>query len=373
MISTKSGTTTWSKAAPAVEAKSNSAANNVSAGDSQKYFGGEAVGDTLNKISDPNFVDSSKKMRTVGDPALGKDAFMTLLLTQMKNQDPTNPLKSHEMAAQLAQFTSLEKLNNINDGIANLRKDNQPDHNFQALTFIGKTVTMDNSKIQRAEPTATHDLKFLLAGDAQKANVEVRDAAGVVVRTLEMKNLKAGPNKIAWNGKNDEGKDMPVGDYTLNVEALGSNGKKLFAQTKAEGIVTGVNFTAHGPQLLMGKQVIQMSDVKEISDTHVGQQEQLTPQGAAPTSVLESMMKSGGPGGHMLPLPATAANAPMAQAKVSQANSPSAQSPKKVEVKTESKDNAEKRASLSKGNINDLAMTQGLINHLNKEGAKAGM
>jgi flagellar basal-body rod modification protein FlgD len=337
MISVKGGTQTWSSSPQRTDFKSDGA-QTMSATDKQKYFDSEPIGDTLNKVADPNYVDPAKKMRTVGDSQLGKDAFMSLLLTQMKNQDPTNPLKSHEMAAQLAQFTALEKLNNINEGIEKLRKDNQPDHNFQALAFIGKTVTMGNSKIARLEESETHDLRFSLPQDAQKANIEISDASGNLVRKMEMKNLKAGANSLTWNGKTEEGATAPKGDYTLKVEALGANGKKLYVQTKADGVITGVNFTAHGAQLLMGKQVVSMSDVKSISDPSlVANAQNLAPPAAGP-----------------------AGTKPMA-------------SPKKVEMKTETKENSDKRARLAKGNINDAAMAQGLINTLNKAGAKAGM
>jgi flagellar basal-body rod modification protein FlgD len=342
MMSVKGGTQTWSTAPQKVDYKSDGA-NNISAADKEKYFDGEAIGDTLNKVADPNYVDPSKKMRAVGNAELGKDAFMTLLLTQMKNQDPTNPLKSHEMAAQLAQFTSLEKLNNINDGIENLRKDQQPDHNFQALAMIGKVVTMDNSRISRTDTTESHDLRFTIASDAQKASISVKDGAGNVVRTMEVKNLKAGGNHLSWNGKTDDGTTAPAGDYTLSVDAFGSNGKKLYVQTKAEGIITGVNFTARGAQLLMGKQSISLADVKSISDPNLPSEPQALPA----------------PGGHSVGLPPPTA-------------APQAQGPKKVEMKPETKANAAKRATLSKGNIGDAAMAQGLINHLNKEGAKAG-
>src|SRR5262245_60042138 len=135
MIGVKTGTQTWSNSQQRTDFKSDGA-QTISATDKEKMGGDEAIGDILNKVADPNHIDETKKMRTVGGKEMGKDAFMTLLLTQMKNQDPTSPLKSHEMAAQLAQFTSLEKLHNINAAIEGLRKDQQPDHNFQALNFI---------------------------------------------------------------------------------------------------------------------------------------------------------------------------------------------------------------------------------------------
>src|SRR4051812_45650628 len=102
----KSGTQTWSKnPQPGIGRAEPTHSNSVQ--DETKAFGtnGDTIGDTLNRVADPNYIDTSKKMRAVGNPELGKDAFMNLLITQMKNQDPTNPLKSHEMAAQLAQFT----------------------------------------------------------------------------------------------------------------------------------------------------------------------------------------------------------------------------------------------------------------------------
>jgi flagellar basal-body rod modification protein FlgD len=274
-------------------------------------------------------------MKTHGNNQLGKDAFMTLLLTQMKNQDPTNPLKSHEMAAQLAQFTSLEKLQGINDGIEGLRKDAQPNHNFEALAFIGKAVQTDNSKVSRGTTDARHAIRFNLPADAQKLTMTVKDPAGNVIRTLEAKALKAGKNEMEWNGMTEEGSPAAVGDYTVAFEALGSNGRKLYVETKTEGIISGVNFTPKGPQLMIGQQVVNMADVKSISDPNIQQPNMGTMN--APTN---KMMNLG---------------------------------PKKAEVKPQTQSDGAKRARLSQGDLNSAAMEQGLINQLNKTGAKAGM
>ncbi|MGE0526194.1 MAG: flagellar hook assembly protein FlgD [Bdellovibrionales bacterium] len=341
MISVKGGTQTWSNAQQRTDFKSDGL-QNVSATDREKFLQDEPVGDLLNKVADPNWVDPGKKMRTAGNNELGKDAFMTLLLTQMKNQDPTNPLKSHEMAAQLAQFTSLEKLHNINEGIEGLRKEQQPNHNFQALSFIGKTVTTDNGKIARTETDARHDVRFHIPADAGKVTMQIKDAAGNVVRTLDFKGLKAGKNELEWNGLTEEGTPAPAGDYNVSLEATASNGRKLFVETRTEGVITGVNFTARGPQLMIGKQVINMSDVKSISEPGLSEPE--------PQAVSPLLMGA--------PTSATASPTPSPTAGV---------------VKPESKPNSGQIAKPSGGNLNDLAMAQGLINKLNKEGAKAGM
>ncbi len=338
MIGVKTGTQTWSSSPQRTDFKSDNT-QTVSALDRAKVGGDDQdIGEILNKVADPNYTDESKKLRMVGNNQLGKDAFMSLLLTQMKNQDPTNPLKSHEMAAQLAQFTSLEKLHNINDAIEGLRKDQKPDHNFQALNFIGKSILADNSKIGRVDADEKHDIRFILGNDAQNVTMTIKDASGAVVRTMEIKNLKTGKNELAWNGLTDDSRPAPPGDYTASIEAIGSNGRKLQVDLKSEGIISGVNFTPKGPQLLIGKQVINMADVKSISDPTIMEQ--------APTQMLQ--------------VPTAAPNAP-------------ASGPKQVGVKPETKENADKAAKMKKGDLNDAAMAQGLINKLNKEGAKAGM
>jgi flagellar basal-body rod modification protein FlgD len=337
MINIKTGTQTWSNSQQRTDFKSDGT-QTISASDKQKMGGEEAIGDILNKVADPNYIDESKKMRTVGEKEMGKDAFMTLLLTQMKNQDPTSPLKSHEMAAQLAQFTSLEKLHNINASVEGLRKDQEPAHNFQALNFIGRTITTDNSKVGRTDTKDHHDIRFTLPSDGQTVKMQVKDAAGALVRTLEYKNLKSGKNELSWNGMTDDGRPAPIGDYTVSVEALGSNGRKIAAEMKSEGMITGVNFTPKGPQLMIGKQVVNMADVKSISDPGVAQmQDMMTPK--APNTQAVPAVPAG---------------------------------PKQIELKQETKENADKVSKMKKGDLNDASMAQGLINKLNKEGAKAG-
>jgi flagellar basal-body rod modification protein FlgD len=398
MMSVKGGTQTWSTAPQKVDYKSDGA-QNLSATDRAKALGDDSIGDVLNKVADPNYVDPTKKPRAVGNNELGKDAFMSLLLTQMKNQDPTNPLKSHEMAAQLAQFTSLEKLNNINEGINGLRKDQQPSHNFEALSFIGKTISTDNSKVSHMEKDAHHDVRFDLPGDAQTLSIQVKDAEGKVVRTIEYKNMKAGKNQVNWNGMTDDGSGAAPGEYTLSFNAVGSNGHKLFVETKTEGVISGVNFTPAGPQLLVGKQVINMADVKSISDSSAAPEPRPlgVPGAAIPAPMGAGAVAAGPPqmASQLPPQLQQQLQQMMQQQQMPQQQAPEAgeaaaptshmmpigpndsvhpKGPRKAEVKPETKANAAKLAKIGKGNnLNDAAMAQGLINKLNKTGAKAGM
>ena len=176
------------------------------------------------------------------------------------------------MAAQLAQFTSLEKLNNINDGITGMRKDNQPNHNFQALSFIGKSIQTDNSKVTHTDKEERHDVRFTLPADATEMKMTIKDAEGRPLRELDFKNLKAGKNILNWNGLVDDGSAAPVGEYNVSFDATGSNGHKLHVETKtSKGTIGGVNFTPAGPQLLLvGKQaVVSMSEVRMLTDPSI--------------------------------------------------------------------------------------------------------
>ncbi|WP_374034080.1 flagellar hook assembly protein FlgD [Bdellovibrio bacteriovorus] len=243
----------------------NAGPSNMSVTDKEK-LGGENVGEVLNKIVDANWTDPSKKVRTVGNPSLDKDAFFKLMLTQMKNQDPTNPLKSHEMAAQLASFSSLEQMQNMNKSLEEMKNGQKPSENFQALNLIGKAVAGDSSKVVRGTNDREHDFKFTLPMAASEVSVKVRDAEGNIVRTYNLKSLKAGENKLTWNGEDEKAMKALPGEYQFIAEAKTADGKKMGIKTDFDGMITGVSYSNEGPVLHVGNQAIRFSDVKKITD-----------------------------------------------------------------------------------------------------------
>lgn len=262
MISIKQGTKTWSPAEQQSSLRGDGT-QTISAADRENVLGEGDIGEHLNKIADPNWVDPAKKRR-VGNNELDKDAFLKLFLTTLKNQDPMNPLESHELAAQLAQFTSLEKLNNIDTGINTLAKQQNPDKNFDALNMIGRGIGGDSSKISRTDLKADHEVEFRLGAAAMNVELSIKNAAGQEVKKLIASNLKAGPNKVRWDGVIESGAPAPEGEYSVDIVAKNSSGQKIAAETRFEGIVTGVNFTNEGAILMVGQQSIKMKDVKKI-------------------------------------------------------------------------------------------------------------
>lgn len=262
-MTTKLGTQTWAKEPTAEPTKQVTQLTEAQ----KKAIGGEDLSAVLNKAADANWVDDGKRVKGHGNANLDKDAFFKLMLTQLKNQDPMNPLKNHEMAAQLAQFSTLEQMSNMNTTLTKMEGKNSDPQNFQALNLIGKTVSGDSSKIVRSSFDKTHDFNFNSPQDLSEATIKVLNQKGEAVREYKMHNLQAGANKIAWNGMNDAGDKQPAGDYQFKIEATGKMGQKVQLKTEFEGQITGISFAAEGPVLQVGSQSIKMRDVRQITDS----------------------------------------------------------------------------------------------------------
>lgn len=262
-MSVKTGTKTWSDAkAPETE----TSVSSLSMKDKEK-IGDADLKAIANKAADKNWVDDRKRVAGHGNSNMDKDAFFKLMLAQLKNQDPMNPLKNHEMAAQLAQFSSLEQMTNMNTTLTKLEgKTTQPE-NFQALNLIGKTVAGDSSRVTRTAFDKEHDFNFNLPQDASQATVKLLSAKGELVREYKLNDLKTGANKISWNGMNEGGVKQPPGEYVFQIEAINNQGGKIPVSTAFKGEITGLSFSAEGPVLQVGSQNIKMRDIGQITDS----------------------------------------------------------------------------------------------------------
>ena len=270
-MAVKSNTKTWSDK-PTVD-KDLTAVSSLTPEDKQK-IGSEDLAAVLNKAADKNWVDKSKKVEGHGDTKMDKDAFFKLMLAQLKNQDPMNPLKNHEMAAQLAQFSSLEQMTNMNTTLSKIEGKNSQPENFQALNLIGKTVTGDASRVVRSQFDKEHDFNFSLPQQASEANVKLLNSKGDLIREFKLSNLKAGANKVSWNGNNDGGDKQPPGEYIFQIEARSTQGQKMQVNTEFKGEVSGLSFAAEGPVLQVGSQSIKMRDVRQITDSSIRNNDQ---------------------------------------------------------------------------------------------------
>ncbi len=199
---------------------------------------------------------------------LGKDDFFRLLIEQLKNQDPLEPMKNQEFAAQLAQFSSLEKLDNIN---SNIEQGTQIDlvltqaiNNSAAATIVGRTVKAWGDQIHVKDGTSSYDLSFNLQSDAANVTVEVVDSDGNTVRTIDATEMSAGDHTLTWDGKNSSGEDVKNGSYTLKVTAKDSNDVDITARAYTHGTIEGIRYKDGNAMLIVDGDEIPFSSILEI-------------------------------------------------------------------------------------------------------------
>lgn len=197
--------------------------------------------------------------------AMGKNEFMKLLVAQMTNQDPMNPMNGEQMAAQLAQFSSLEQLMNIGNALQAQSSGQSALLNTvqgnSAVAMIGKTVVAESDEVvlQNGDGTVFADVE----GTGGKATLSILDANGQVVGTRDLGTVRGGRHSF---GIGDAGKDLADGRYSFRIDVTDTAGKPVDVTTYTRAAVTGVQNTAAGPVLLAGPLTIPLERVVEVSD-----------------------------------------------------------------------------------------------------------
>ena len=206
--------------------------------------------------------------------AIGRDGFMKLLLAQLRNQDPNNPLKSHEFAAQLAQFTSVEQLFKINENLdRNLELDlklSQSIGNSLATTIVGKNLRAVGNQIS-LEKTLASKVYISLPTAASNVVVNIYDSNDTLVRRQDLNLLTTGDHIFNWNGKNNNCEVAADGIYTFSVDASNNNGESMQISFFMGGHITGVKFNSDNTTMfLVGTLNINVSDVIMITESDGG-------------------------------------------------------------------------------------------------------
>lgn len=200
---------------------------------------------------------------------LGKEDFLRLLITQLHYQDPLTPLRNEEFIAQLAQFSALEQMRNLNSVLKeSLQADmllNQSINNSLVTTLIGKRVKAVSNTVHY-DGHSPLTLNYDLEGRAEKVTVEIYDSSGGLVRRVVLGPQEAGENSFQWDGKDALGNSLPEGDYTYRIIATAPDDSPVKVVTYIVGRITGVRYQDGRAVLLLGDQKVELSDVMEISE-----------------------------------------------------------------------------------------------------------
>ena len=182
---------------------------------------------------------------------LGKDDFLRIMLTQMKNQDPTSPFKAEQMATEIAQFTSVEQLQNMNQNLNKLSTQNKPIEQMMMTGMIGKTITVDKERFPHTEGE-NDSLSFYLPADAKKTDVVVYDDSGEEIYRKDMGSQKSGSVNFIWDGKKSNTLPAKSGTYSMKIEAIDEREQKIQVSSLVQSRVIGVSFEGQEPILLIG-------------------------------------------------------------------------------------------------------------------------
>lgn len=203
---------------------------------------------------------SSEQMKKTGTSAMGKDDFLKLLFTQLKYQDPQNPVDDREFAAQLAQFSSLEQMTNLNTSFTDLKGVMESQGKFAVLAAVGKSARVEGNALVQG-PDGQYTGIFATEANAAGINVAITDANGNPVRVLPLGAKAAGEYTFAWDGTLANGAKAPPGLYNFALEAIDEQGKDIATTGYVEGTITGISLDGE-PRAFIGEYGVPFDQIK---------------------------------------------------------------------------------------------------------------
>lgn len=201
---------------------------------------------------------------------LDRQAFLNLLMAQLQHQDPLNPMEDKEFTAQLAQFSSLEQLNNINDGIKSLNEGSSRQDMLGAVSFIGKDIRAYGQSVSKETDSTTKaetisKVYYELEEPVADMYVNIYDSYGSLVHTEKVGARQAGSYEFKWDGKDSNGNKLADGVYGVGIAAENTEGKPVMVYTEVNGTVSGVSSESGIPMLrLTDGRSVSFFNIKEI-------------------------------------------------------------------------------------------------------------
>lgn len=210
---------------------------------------------------------------------LDKDSFMLLLVTQFKYQDPLNPMDDKEFIAQMAQFSSLEQLMNLNTSMEDLTTATNNQQMINATSYIGKLVSVSGNTIGKAtsvgadgtKETTISAFRYAFGDNVVKGTLSVKDANGNTIYTEDLAGKQAGTTfEFNWNGKQGNGLEAADGVYVVTLAAFNAKGEAVLSDQVVDATVTGVVNSDGTVYLGMdGGQLLALANVRQVTTPKV--------------------------------------------------------------------------------------------------------
>ena len=219
----------------------------------------ESFGSQLNRLAG---VALQKAPEKKGE--MSKEAYLKMLMEQIKFQDPFNPVKNEQFSQQMTALSQLEQQVNTNKNLERIVQQ-QSNQQIAALQLVGKNITADKGAIyhDRDQPST---ISFKLPEDAAEMSVDVFNPAGEKVNTIPVGPRQQGDISTKWDGSNAHGGQADGGRYNFKVNAKSMDGKEIIVKTKTDGRVTGVTNSQGITYLLVGDQRVGLGDIEIIKE-----------------------------------------------------------------------------------------------------------
>lgn len=215
---------------------------------------------TVSSTSSTTSSDTSSL--TSSSSELGKDDFLLLLVTQLQNQDPLNPTDNTEFVAQLAQFSSLEGIKNMEETMTTVASGISDMQKWSLSDLIDNEVKFESSAFDYSGEPVT--IEYSLASNAASATVSIYDANGNLVKSVDAGALNSGDYELNWDGTDSSGAASASGTYTINIAAVDSNGETVDVSTFVTGKVTSVTYGSDGAEINAGNIILTQDDILEV-------------------------------------------------------------------------------------------------------------
>ncbi|MEM8817855.1 MAG: flagellar hook assembly protein FlgD [Pseudomonadota bacterium] len=189
------------------------------------------------------------------------DTFLSLLTTQLQNQNPLDPLDMTQFTQQLVQFTEVEQTVKQNENLEQLIQLSAANAVTNVVGFLGAEVTLSGKTAQFKDGAASW--AYDIEGNASNVTFTVSNSSGVPVYTTGG-SPGSGPGNFVWNGQTDTGANAPEGTYTLNISAVNGSGTAVNVVTESVGIVDGVDYSGNEPILTVGGREVRLDEIDAV-------------------------------------------------------------------------------------------------------------
>lgn len=212
-----------------------------------------------------NQINRNPSAGVASNSAEMRDNFMTLLVTQLRNQDPLNPMENNEMTSQLAQINTVSGIESLNDTMQTINGQMDAAKAMQAAGLIGKAVLVPGDKLLVGESGQTTPFGIELDAPAGDVKVTIYNNSGVPVRQLNFDQVGSGSQSFVWDGVMDDGSPAPAGSYKFSVEAANDGDAVSFKQLNYAQVMA-VSNTANGLRLDLGGifEPVRLEDIRQI-------------------------------------------------------------------------------------------------------------